>query len=76
MADFAYNANTNTTETAVRGFYGSAHRFRMRGFDTNVAVNDWVYWYANHIDPLAQEYRQSAGPVTRITVVKVLQPGK
>jgi hypothetical protein len=73
MADFAYNPDTNTTACGTRPFYGSFERYRMHGFDTTLVK--WVYWYSNSIDLHALSYT-GPGPVTRINVAKVLQPGK
>jgi len=73
MADFTYNPNTNTTACGTRPFYGSFQRYRMKGYDTT--LTRWVYWYSNTIDLRASVYN-GPGPVTRIQVAKVLQPGK
>lgn len=73
MADFPYNPDTNTTACGIRPFYGSIERYRMRGFDGTLAT--WVYWYSNSIDLNALNY-EGVGPVTRISLAKILQPGK
>lgn len=81
----AYNATNPTpnplaAEPVVKGAIApsgsggntapAAVTYRMRGFDTNGSVNDWVHWTANEIDSDASEYTGSAGPVTRISLVK------
>ncbi len=42
----------------------------MRGFDENVAVNDYVFWGSGKVDSDARDYRGSAGPVVNIVVHK------
>lgn len=73
MADFAYNPNTNTTACGIRHHYGSIESYRMKGFDTTLVK--WVYWTSNSIDMNALRYL-GPGPVTRVMVAKILQPGK
>ena len=51
---------------------GSTLTYRMRGFDQNGSVNDYVFWSSAEIDSDASEYAGSAGPVVDIVVVDIL----
>lgn len=44
--------------------------YRMRGFDTNGAVNRIVYWSSSNIDTAAVDYTGSAGPVIDVLVAE------
>jgi len=46
--------------------------YRMRGFDQNGGVNDYVYWSSAEVDTDASDYAGSAGPVVDVVVHKVL----
>ena len=50
----------------------SGPTYRMRGFDQNGAVNDYVFWDSYNIDSGAADYAGSAGPVVDIIVHKVI----
>jgi len=56
-----------TTRTADPAIY------RMRGFDSNTAVNRIVYWVANKIDTTAAQYTGSSGPVSDVIVAAVIE---
>lgn len=51
---------------------GSTLTYRMRGFDQNGAVNDYVFWSSAEVDADASDYVGSAGPVVDIVVVDIL----
>jgi len=51
---------------------GTVLIYRMRGFDQNGAVNDFVYWGSTEVDADASDYEGSAGPVVDIVVHRVL----
>lgn len=50
---------------------GAAVNYRMRAFDTNGAVNDFVYWDSLTIDSAGSGYSGSAGPLTDIVVFDI-----
>lgn len=51
---------------------GAGVTYRMRGFDQNGAVNDFVFWDSAEVDSDASDYSGSAGPVVDIVVHRVL----
>ncbi len=51
---------------------GAGATYRMRGFDQNGAVNDFVFWDSAEVDSDASDYSGSAGPVVDIVVHRVL----
>ena len=54
------------------GSGGSSAIYRMRGFDQNGAVNDFVSWNATSEDPTATQYAGSAGPVVNIRLIEII----
>lgn len=68
--DVFTTSSTKTVDNTDGAAPGGAITYRMRGFDTHGSVNNWVHWTANEIDGDASEYTGSAGPVTRISLVK------
>lgn len=58
--------------TPAAGGGGAALVYRMRGYDTNVAVDDTVFWNSDHVDATAADYTGSAGPVINIVLQKKL----
>jgi len=50
---------------------GAVFSFRMRGFDQDGGVNDYVYWDATIVDALAAQYT-GPGPVVDIVLQKKL----
>jgi hypothetical protein len=59
-------------EVVPGGSGGAGKTYRMRGFDTNGAVNSTVYWNSTTIDADAADYTGSAGPVINIVVNDVI----
>ena len=57
---------------AVGPDVGGGSTYRMRGFDQNGAVNDYVFWDATEVDGDASEYTGSAGPVVDVILHKVI----
>ena len=47
---------------------GGGVTYRMRGFDQNGSVNDYVFWSSSTVDSGAVNYAGSAGPVVDIVV--------
>lgn len=54
------------------GVAGAGVTYRMRGFDTNGAVNGIVYWDSTTVDSTALNYTGSAGPVINIIISDVI----
>lgn len=52
---------------------GGPLRYLMRAFDTNGAVNRFVYWYSEEIDSSGSVYSGSAGPLNEIVVFRKLR---
>jgi len=45
--------------------------YRMRAFDQNGSVNDYVYWDSPVIDAFGTDYTGSAGPIVDIVVFDI-----
>jgi hypothetical protein len=54
------------------GAGGTGVTYRMRGFDQNGAVNDYVFWSSSTVDSSASNYAGSAGPVVDIVVHSIV----
>lgn len=63
------SSRATTLNTLGRG--GTSVNYRMRAFDTNGAVNDFVYWDSPQVDPIGSGYLGSAGPITDIVVFDI-----
>ena len=51
---------------------GASFTYRMRGFDSNGAVNSTVYWNSSEADADASDYSGSAGPVVDIVIQRIV----
>jgi len=64
--------DSSVSRPADVGGGGPTVVYRMRGFDQNGSVNDYVYWDSTEVDADASDYSGSAGPVVDIVLQKVL----
>lgn len=51
------------------GAASSGVTYRMRGFDQNGGVNDYVFWDSMEVDADASDYSGSAGPVVDVVLL-------